>query len=66
VPLEGVDTVAGEAHLGVRVVEETRGLAEEFKAEVAIEIEFEVALAAVDADEAEGVAGVGRVGFVVA
>jgi len=61
-----VDTIAGEAPAGVRVVEEARGLPEQFKGKLARQIEFDVTLATVDSDEAEGIAWIGGVGFVVA
>lgn len=66
VALDRIDAVTGETFASVRVVEDARGLAEQFEGERALEIEFDVAFAAVEADEAEGVARVGGVGFVVA
>ena len=66
VALECVNAVSGETFAGVRVVEQTRRLAEELQREVAFEVELEVTFAAINADETEGVARVGSVGFVEA
>ena len=64
VPLERVNTVAGESLARMRIIDALRRSAEELQRQVAIEVEFQVSFGAVDPHGAERVGRVGRVGLV--